>query len=54
MTKTQNLKVNENDITASLKPLLDEYFCGKVTVESNKIIYTAESGQTFKITVTEI
>ena len=54
MTKTQNLKVNENDITASLKPLLDEYFCGEITVESNKIIYTADNGQTFQITVSQI
>lgn len=54
MNKTQNIKVNENDIIASLEPLIDEYFCGETTVENNKIIYTTQSGQTFQITVTQI
>ena len=54
MTKTQEIKITENDIIASLKPLLDEYFCGKTTMENDKITYAAESGQTFQITVTHI
>lgn len=54
MTKTPEIKINEDDIIASLKPIISEYFCGKVTVEKNEIIYTAESGQTFKITVSQI
>lgn len=54
MNGTHIIKVNENDIIASLKPLLDEYFCGKITAEENEITYTAQNGQTFKITVTQI
>lgn len=54
MNKVQEFRIRENDITASLKPLIDEYFCGKITVEDNVITYTAESGQTFQITVTQI
>ena len=53
MIKAQDIKTNENEITASLKPLIDEYFCGKAAVEDNKITYTTESGQTFRITVTQ-
>lgn len=54
MTNTQDIKVTENDITASLKPLIDEYFCGDITSEENKIIYTTPSGLVFQITVTQI
>ena len=54
MTNTQDIKVTENDIIASLKPLLGEYFCGKITIEKNTITYTTESGQAFQITVTQI
>lgn len=54
MTKTQEIKVSEDDIIASLKPLVDEFFCGKITAEDNKIIYTSESGQAFCITVSQI
>lgn len=54
MTDAQNIKISENDIVASLKPLLDEFFCGQVAAEENKIIYTSESGQTFQVTVTQI
>ena len=54
MNTIQTLKVNENDIIASLKPLIGEYFSGKITAEGNKIIYTSENGQTFQITVTQI
>lgn len=54
MNKIQNIKINEDDIIAALKPLTDEYFCGKTAVENNKIIYITESGQTFQITVTQV
>ena len=54
MTKTQDTKVTETDIIASLTPLLDEYFCGKITAEGNKVIYVTQSGQTFQITVAQI
>lgn len=54
MNKTQDIKVNEKDIIASLKPLIDEYFSGKTDVENNKIIYSAENGQAFQIAVTQI
>lgn len=54
MTKTQKIKVTENDIVASLKPLIAEYFCGKITAEENKIIYISENGQIFKIEVTQV
>lgn len=54
MTKTQNTKVSETDIIASLKPLIDEYFCGKITAEDNKLIYISENGQTFQIAVTQL
>ena len=54
MTKTQDTKVTENDIIASLKPLIAEYFCGKIAVEDNRITYTTESGQAFQIAVTQI
>lgn len=54
MNKTQNTNVTENDIVSSLTPLMDEYFCGEITVERNKVIYTTPSGQAFQITVTEI
>ena len=53
MTNAQNIKISENDIVASLKPLLDEFFCGKTNVEDNKIIYSAENGQIFQITVSQ-
>ena len=54
MNKIQNIKINEDDIIAALKPLTDEYFCGKITAEENRIIYSTESGQTFQISVTQI
>ncbi|MCH5148054.1 MAG: hypothetical protein J1G05_01655 [Clostridiales bacterium] len=54
MIKIQNINVTESDIVSSLTPLMEEYFCGKIAAEENKIIFTSESGQTFQITVTQI
>ena len=54
MKHEQNTKVTENDIVASLKPLADEFFSGKISAEDNIITYVTETGQTFQITVTQI
>ena len=41
------------DIAASLKPLIDEYFVGECVQEGEKLVYTLPDGKQFEISVTE-
>ena len=45
--------VTAEDIAASLKPLIDEYFVGECVEEGEKLIYTLPDGKQFTISVTE-
>ena len=45
--------VTAEDVAASLKPLIDEYFVGECTREDEKLIYTLPDGKKFEIIVTE-
>ncbi len=45
--------VTAEDIAASLKPLIDEYFVGECVQEGEKLVYTLPDGKQFEISVTE-
>ena len=45
--------VTAEDIAASLKPLIDEYFVGACVQEGEKLVYTLPDGKQFEISVTE-
>ena len=45
--------VTAEDIAASLKPLIDEYFVGECNGEGETLIYTLPDGKQFEIAVTE-
>ena len=42
--------VTAEDIVASLKPLVDEYFVGSCRVAGEKLFYTLPDGRTFSLT----
>ena len=42
--------VTAEDIIASLKPLVDEYFVGSRQVAGEKLFYTLPDGRTFSLT----
>ncbi len=45
--------VTAEDIAASLKPLVDEYFVGECVQEGGKLTYTLPDGKKFEISVNE-
>ncbi len=45
--------VTAEDIAASLKPLIDEYFVGECVQEGGKLVYTLPDGKKFEIAVNE-
>lgn len=45
--------VTAEDIAASLKPLIDEYFVGECAVEGEKLVYILPDGKKFEIAVNE-
>ena len=45
--------VTAEDIAASLKPLIDEYFVGECKGEGETLVYTLPDGKQFEIAVTE-
>ena len=45
--------VTAEDVAASLKPLIDEYFVGECKAAGEKLIYTLPDGKKFEIIVTE-
>ena len=45
--------VAAEDIAASLKPLIAEYFVGECNGEGGKLVYTLPDGKKFELIVTE-
>ena len=45
--------VTAEDIAASLKPLIDEYFVGECKAAGETLVYTLPDGKKFEISVTE-
>ena len=45
--------VTVEDVAASLKPLIDEYFMGECTQEGGRPIYALPTGKRFEIAVSE-
>ena len=45
--------VTAEDIVASLKPLVDEYFVGSCQVTGETLFYTLPDGTTFSLTAKE-
>ena len=46
--------VSPNSILAELKPLLDEYFIGEITLDKKCITYSLPNGQRFKLMASEV
>ena len=42
--------VSANDLLAEIEPLLEEYFLGEITIDSEGITYRLPNGQTFLLT----
>lgn len=53
-TKELNAKMTASELTADLKPLIEEFYIGKVSDKNGSIELILTNGQKFKITVEEI